>query len=160
MMAIVKARLIAALMGCALIVPTFAQTVDATGPTAGSTAKTLKRVTTNGDNSTAGAETRKPDSTQLRADNQPPAKGKAIIVPQPTPTGAGNVAPLNGDESGVAPRADVADATGPDSQAIRSADSTAHQTVLDPDDQLGTSTQGKTHPGAPSDQSGQLQPNR
>jgi hypothetical protein len=61
----------------------------------------------------------------------------------------------------VAPRADVADATGPESQAIKSADSTAHQTVLDPDDQLGTSTQGKTRPvDAPSDQSPQLQPNR
>jgi hypothetical protein len=56
------------------------------------------------------------------------------------------MAPLNGDESGVAPRADTANATGPEGEAIRSADATAHQTIYDPNNQLGTSVKGKTRP--------------
>jgi hypothetical protein len=62
------------------------------------------------------------------------------------PSGVGNMAPTNGDESGVAPRANTTSATGPKGQAIRSADSTAHQTVYDPNNQLGTSVEGKTKP--------------
>jgi hypothetical protein len=82
----------------------------------------------------------------MRADNEPAPKGKAKIVPKHTANGAGNMPQTNGDESGIAPRADMANATGPDGQAIRSADSTAHKTVLDPNDQLGTSLEGRTKP--------------
>ena len=144
--------------GAALTTSAYAQTVDVNGPTAGSTAKTEKGVTTNGNNPTAGNATLPPDHGQMRAGNDAPKGG--VIVPKPTPDAAGNMAPMNGDESGVAPRADVANATGPDGQAIRSADDTAHKTVYDPNDQLGTSLEGKTYPvpGAP-DQPPQNQQN-
>jgi hypothetical protein len=131
---------------CVLAGIAYGQAVNVNSPTAGSTAKTEKGVTVNGSNSTAGVETHAPDRGQIRADNAPAAKGKAVIVPRQGPSGAGGMAPLNGDESGVAPRADTANATGPQGQAIRSADSTAHQTVYDPNNQLGTSVQGKTQP--------------
>ena len=131
---------------CGLAGIAYGQTVNANGPTAGSTAKTEKGVSVDGSNSTAGAQTRKPDREQLRADNAPAAKGKAMFVPKQGASGAGSTAPLNGDESGVAPRANVANATGPEGQAIRSADTTAHQTVYDPNNQLGTSVEGKTQP--------------
>jgi hypothetical protein len=131
---------------CVLATTADGQTVDANGPTAGSTAKTEKGVTTNGTNPTAGVETRTPSRGQLRAENAPAAKGNAKIVPQRGSSGAGNMPSTNGDESGVAPRADTANATGPEGPAIRSADSTAHQTVYDPNNQLGTSVEGKTKP--------------
>ena len=124
----------------------YGQTVNANGPTAGSTAKTEKGVRPDGSNSTAGVQTRKPDAGQLRASNAPKAKGRAMIVPRQGASAAGNTAPLNGDESGVAPRANTANATGPNGRAIRSSDTTAHQTVYDPNNQLGTSVAGKTRP--------------
>jgi hypothetical protein len=145
---------------CLGFVPASAQTVDVQSSTAGSTAKTEKGVTTDGNNTTAGAETRAPASAQMRADNEPAAKGKARIVPKATASGAGNMPQTNGDESGIAPRADTANATGPDAQAIRSADSTAHKTVYDPNDQLGTSLEGRTKPTADTpDQTAQAQQN-
>jgi hypothetical protein len=127
-----------------LTISAFAQTVDVNGPTAGSTAKTEQGVTTNGKNPTAGSATLPPDSGQMHANNEAPKGG--LIIPKPTPDAAGNMAPMNGDESGVAPRADVANATGPEGEAIRSADATAHKTVYDPNNQLGTSLEGKTLP--------------
>ena len=132
--------------GCLVGSAALGQTVDSNGPTAGSTAKTEKGVTSNGTNPTAGIATKAPDKAQRRADNAPRPIGRAKVVPRQGPTGAGNLVPLNGDESGVAPRADTTNATGPEGQAVRSADSTAHQTVYDPNNQLGTSVQGKTQP--------------
>ena len=123
-----------------------AQTVDVNGPTAGSTAKTEKGTQVDGSNPTAGEATRLPNPGAKRADNAPAAKGRSVIVPHAGPRGAGSTVPLNGDESGVAPRADLAGATGPKGRALRSADSTAHQTIYDPNDQLGTSLEGKTKP--------------
>ena len=131
---------------CVWVGAASAQTVDSNGPTAGSTAKTEKGVTTSGTNSTAGIATMKPGSDQRRANNAPRPLGQAMIVPKQGPSGAGNLAPLNGDESGVAPRGNTSNATGPKRQAVRSAESTAHQTVYDPNNQLGTSVQGKTQP--------------
>jgi hypothetical protein len=118
----------------------FAQSVDVEGPTAGPTAKTLSGVTSNGDNPKAGIATpvAKPDPN---AKSQVPDTQAAVIVPKPD-GGAGNMAPLNGDESGVALSANTENA-GP---AARSAESTAHKTVYDPNNQLGTSLEGKTTP--------------
>jgi len=115
-----------------------AQTVDVNGPTAGSTAITESGVTTSGNNPTAGK------ATEVVPKNQgSPSVGNrkmaTSIVPKPTPHGgAGNMAPLNGDESGVAPRADTSHAT----SAVAQADETAHKTVYDPNDQLGTTLDG------------------
>ena len=47
--------------GAALTSSAYAQTVDVNGPTAGSTAKTEKGVTINGNNPTAGTATLPPD---------------------------------------------------------------------------------------------------
>lgn len=139
-------RALAVILACgaALTASAYAQTVDVNGPTAGATAKTEKGVTMNGNNPTAGNATLPAGQGQMRADNNAPKGG--VIVPKPTRNTAGTMAPLNGDESGVAPRADVANATGPEGQAIRSADDTAHKTVYDPNNQLGTSVEGKTYP--------------
>jgi hypothetical protein len=157
-MASIRAFAVILICGAALTSSAYAQTVDVNGPTAGSTAKTEKGVTTNGKNPTVGAATLPPDHGQMRADNKAPKGG--VIVPKPTPNAAGNMAPMNGDESGVAPRADVANATGPEGPAIRSADDTAHKTVYDPNNQLGTSVEGKTYPIADApDQPSQNQTN-
>lgn len=156
-------RALAVILACgaALTIPAYAQTVDVNGPTAGATAKTEKGVTTNGNNPTAGNATLPADQGQMRADNNANAPKGGVIVPKPTRNAAGSMAPLNGDESGVAPRADVVNATGPEGQAIRSADDTAHKTVYDPNDQLGTSLQGKTYPVAGAqDQPSQNQQNQ
>lgn len=131
---------------CLLAGATSAQTVDSNGPTAGSTAKTEKGVTLSGSNSTAGIETRTPDRNQESTNRVARPAGRAMLVPKQGPSGAGNLPLLNGNESGIAPRADVRNATGPEGQAVRSADSTAHQTVYDPNNQLGTSVEGKTRP--------------
>ena len=128
------------------VTTSYGQTVNANGPTAGSTAKTEKGVRPDGSNPTAGVQTRKPEAGQLRASNAPKAKGRAMIVPRQGASAAGNMAPLNGDESGVAPHANTANAVGPNGRAIRSSDTTAHQTVYDPNNQLGTSVAGKTRP--------------
>jgi hypothetical protein len=110
-----------------------AQTVDVNGPTAGSTAKTESGVTTSGNNPTAGK------ATEVLPKNQgsprvPNRKMATSIIPKSTPHGgAGNTAPLNGDESGLSPRANTSHAT----SAVAQADETAHKTVYDPNDQLG-----------------------
>jgi hypothetical protein len=142
-------RILMALPLCgALAMPALAQTVDVKGPTAGETAKTERGVTASGEHRTAGAT-----ASLDRGQESATAPGQATrIVPKPTPGGgAGKMAPLNGDESGVAPRANVQNAQGPEAQAARSAESTARKTIYDPENQLGTSLRGTTQPvpGAP-----------
>jgi hypothetical protein len=118
----------------------FGQAVDVKGATAGPTAKTLSGVTNQGDNPTAGM------ATPVAKPNQQ-ADGRVIrthasthIVPKHPGNGAGNMPRLNGDESGVALSANTKNA-GP---AARSAEATAHKTVYDPNNQLGTSLKGTT----------------
>ena len=130
-----------------------AQNVDVNGDTAGATALTERGVTKEGSNPTAGVATAAPAPLTVSA---APQDRDAHIIPKPTPKGgAGNMVRLNGDESADAPGADLKNVQGPDAQAVKSADATAHKTVFDPNDQLGTSTQGriKPVPGASSDAS-------
>jgi hypothetical protein len=121
-----------------------AQTVDVKGATAGETAKTEQGVTANGKHTTAGTGVAAKNATAREV----PANVRTHIVPKPARKGSG-LTPLNGDESGVAPRANVNNAD----QAQRSAESTAHKTVYDPNNQLGTSTRGTTLPGPDAQQS-------
>lgn len=148
-------KLVAAMSFCGAFAVTFAlaQTVNVNSDTAGQTALTERGITTNGTNRTAGVATPGHRRPHQRVGKKVASKGGAVIVPKPGRNAAGNMAPLNGDESGVAPRANLRNARGPNAQAARSADSTAHRTIYDPDDQLGTSTEGTTRlaPGAPND---------
>jgi hypothetical protein len=137
---------VASFCGAFAITSALAQTIDVKGDTAGQTALTERGATTNGTNSTAGTATPSDQKGGQHVAKQEASKGGAVIIPKPTPNAAGNTTALNGDESAIAPRADVANAQGPDAQAIRSAESTAHKTVYDPNDQLGTSTEGTTRP--------------
>lgn len=132
--------------GALALTSALAESVDVKGDTAGQTALTERGVTTNGTNRTAGVATPTDQTAEQQVGKQAASKGGAVIVPKPTRNAAGNTTPLNGDESAVAPRANVETAQGPEAPAIRSSESTAHKTVYDPNDQLGTSTQGTTKP--------------
>jgi hypothetical protein len=132
-----------------------AQSVDVKGDTAGATALTESGVTKEGSNPTAGVATAAPGIGRIGS-SVAPGDRDAHIVPKPTPKGgAGNMARLNGDESADAPGADLKNLHGADAQAARTADATAHRTVYDPNNQLGTSTEGHTQPvpGASTDAS-------
>lgn len=146
-MARIAHRFLAAAALCsALAVPAFAQTVDVKGDTAGATALTERGVTKDGKNSTAGVATAAPGIGRIGSSAAPQDRD-AHIVPKPTPKGgAGNMARLNGDESANTPGADLKNLTGPEAQAIRSADADAHRAVYDPNNQLGTSLEGRTQP--------------
>jgi hypothetical protein len=132
--------------GALAFTPAFAQSVDVHSDTAGQTALTERGATTNGTNSTAGDATPGAKTGEQKVGKKEASKGGAVITPKPARNAAGNTTPLLGDQSAVAPRANVANAQGPDAQAIRSAESTAHKTVYDPNNQLGTSTEGTTRP--------------
>ncbi len=134
-------RTLIAVMACLAATAAFAQTVDVKGATAGETALTEKGVTANGKHTSAGTLTRRGDQNAREV----PANVHTHIVPKPARKGSG-LTPLNGDESGVAPRAPVDNAD----QAQRSAESTAHKTVYDPNNQLATSTRGTTLPASGS----------
>lgn len=139
-----KGLLIAASISMAFAGPAFAQAVDVDGATAGSTAKTLSGVKSDGKNPTAGIAT--PSSKPDQRTKTTALHAKAVITPKSRGNGAGKMAPLNGDQSGVALRADTSNA-GP---SARSAESTAHKTVYDPNNQLGTSLKGATVPDSAS----------
>ena len=118
--------------------PARAQNVDVRGDTAGSTAQTLSGTKENGDNPAAGKAT--PVTKPARADNRTralAAHNRSHIMPKPPRRTAG-IAGMVGDESGVAPSADTKNAT----PQTRAAESTAHKTVRDPNNELGTSLQG------------------
>ena len=140
-MARIAHRFLAAAALCgALAVPAFAQTVDVKGDTAGATALTERGVTKDGKNPTATAVTG-------QANSAAPEKRDTLIIPKATPNGgAGNMPRLNGDESANTPGADLKNLTGPEAQTIRSADADAHRAVYDPNNQLGTSLEGRTQP--------------
>lgn len=122
----------------------WAESVDVKGDTAGQTALTERGVKANGSNATAGAATPVDQKGEQKTNKKVASKGGAVIHPKASGKPAANT-PLS--ESAVAPRADVKTAQGPDAQAIKSADSTAHNTVVDPDDQIrSNSTAGNTQP--------------
>jgi hypothetical protein len=135
--------LLAAVSLCGILAFTgsaFGQTVNVEGATAGPTAKALSGVTSAGENPTAGKATPVGKPNQRGNSRVFHTHASSTFVPKPAGSGTGNTAPLNGDESGVALSANTQNA-GP---AARSAESTAHKTVYDPNDQLGTSLEGKT----------------
>jgi hypothetical protein len=137
----IKGLLIAASMSAIFAGSTFGQAVNVEGSTAGPTAKALSGVTNNGENPTAGKATPTAQPNQ-HGNSRVFHSHAAAFIPKPARNAAGNMAPLNGDESGVALSANTKNA-GP---AARSAEATAHKTVYDPNDQLGTSLEGKTLP--------------
>jgi hypothetical protein len=137
----IKGLLIAASMSAIFAGSAFGQAVNVEGSTAGPTAKALSGVTNNGENPTAGKATPTAQPNQ-HGNSRVFHSHAAAFIPKPARNAAGNMAPLNGDESGVALNANTKNA-GP---AARSAEATAHKTVYDPNNQLGTSLEGKTLP--------------
>jgi hypothetical protein len=129
----------------------FGQAVNGTGPTAGPTAKALSGVTGNGANPTAGKATPVGRPGQHANSRVFHTHASSTFVPKPAGNGTGNITRLNGDESGVALSANTKNA-GP---AARSAEATAHKTVYDPNNQLGTSLEGKTDRNAAAGQQAQ-----